>query len=875
MSKTKITVIAFALCAVIIVAAVIAAVSGKRKPPEAPQPQVQEVTGFDADNSTNISSWEQVPIVSKAQIEMGFTGGEGGQWPLCLTGDNNDGNLMFFGTNVGGLYRSVDGGKSWHKSMKDMLSHGVCDVAIDPNNENRVVCFGTNASKPSYTTGIYISSDMGESWDFKRHFPIGGDKKTIESLAFDPTSFSPGIGGSAVLYLSLVEKTDVLNPTLLTEADRGLYKSADGGLSWSRINADLGDGIVKVTDGGELLVGNYAGLFASSDGGSTFKRILQDNVSGLDVAGGTAFVLTDVKDGENSAVKVWKYENGEVIQISALTPDNVDLVNLNWQNFISLENDTRHAYHFLPSVHRLFSLKVSPADTRNMVANYCSDASYSYNTMYSVDGGLSWHASVREEERKDLKVEDYGFLPHNVHAANFYWSPTENKVWNFESDYVCSSTDFGKTFYWDANGVNALCIGGIFGMNIYDSDIIYTGAQDYNGAVTFDGGKSWEYVDASGASWGGHVYGGYAASREVLYGAQSDGWYNDRYLAISYDGGKTVISHLGDPAYKLSGGDKGRLNGQAGFVSYQSAKNRNVLFCGDLRSADMGKTWSRMKGVTGVFGHDRESGDLYGVDDGAHTVVFSTDDGKTWQTLASASDMNKWWSDMYISDIAVDGKNKLVYVAAGWSSLYKIDIKTGAVTDLTAHIPGAMQKEGMPSPDDINKYSSFSARRIRSVAVDPNHPEIVYAGGSAYGYQSDSGLYRSCDGGETFYVINSNTSTSVVRYGAQGGFEPTCIRVSKSGDLWVAGNCLGFSKLNAPYETEKTRSAPTRKVTLNGADISGFSVHYGRAAVLPTPEKSGYEFAGWYTDPDFTTRYSGEPITEDTAFYAKWREISA
>ncbi len=879
MKGNKIGAIALSLCAILTSTVITSCALGSEPPP---QYKLMEVEGFDADNSTNISTWEQVPLVSEEILNSGNKGGEGGQWPLCLTGDCNDGSLMFYGTNVGGLYRSCDGGKSWHKSMKDLLSHGVCDVEIDPNNESRVVCFGMNGKDPSYTTGVYTSTDTGESWDFRQHFPIAGDKETAESMAFDPSSYSAEAGGSTVLYLSLVDKNDVISESLLTDETRGLYKSEDCGKSWTRINAHLGDGTVKVASSGRVYVGKYDGLYISDDGGASFTSIISENVTGLDVLGDTAYILTDTKDGENSSVKIWKSDKEGVSLLSSLTEANVELANLEWQKFyVAAGNDKEYYYHFSPSVHKVYSLKVSPADYSRMIMAYCTSAVgaqrevFTFNALYSSDGGKSWHSSVRDNERENFNITDYNFLPYNTRKMDFYWSPSDkNKVWDFENDYVSSSTDGGNTFLWDSNGINGLCIGGVFGINIFDSDLIYTGAQDYNGAFSADGGKSWKYVNVSGERQGGHVYGGYAASKDVIFGAHASGWTSDRYLAVSYDGGKTVTTHFGDPAYKISGGDNNRLNGQANFVGYQAFNNPNVLFCGDLRSADMGKTWRRMSGVTGVYAHDNKNGCLYGVDDSAHTVVFSADDGRSWHTLAHASDMNKWWEDMYISDIAVDSKNKVVYATAGWSGLYKIDIKTKGVTNITDNVPLGLQKEGMPSGEDIKKYISYFPRRLTTVAVDPNYPEIVYVGGASYGYQSDSGLFRSCDGGKTFYALTSNSTTSVVKYGEQGGFEPTCIRVTSSGDAWVAGGCLGLSKINAPYETKKTRAAATHKVKLEsccGMNLGGLLVHDNRIAEIKEPQREGYIFEGWYSDDKYTERYPFGPVTQDITLYAKWR----
>lgn len=111
-----------------------------------------------------------------------------------------------------------------------------------------------------------------------------------------------------------------------------------------------------------------------------------------------------------------------------------------------------------------------------------------------------------------------------------------------------------------------------------------------------------------------------------------------------------------------------------------------------------------------------------------------------------------------------------------------------------------LQFEGAPTKAQIG--SNYCERRIRCVAVDPNNPDIIYAGGGSYTYQGDSSLYRSCDGGKTWKVVSINGTNSIVstKNGDYGGVEPTCINVKPdTGELWASGNCTGLSKLTPPY----------------------------------------------------------------------------
>ena len=180
---------------------------------------------------------------------------------------------MFYATDVGGVYRSEDGEQTWNKTLKGLYSKGACTVQIDPNNKNKVILFGINGTSIVYTTGVYLSEDAGNTWNFIQHFPIYGYRNTLECIAFDSSSYDAEKNCSTTIYLSLIEKNDYLT-TRLTESNKGLYRSLDGGYTWTRINSELGDAIVKVDSLGNLYVANYNGLFYSEDKGDNFKKFL-------------------------------------------------------------------------------------------------------------------------------------------------------------------------------------------------------------------------------------------------------------------------------------------------------------------------------------------------------------------------------------------------------------------------------------------------------------------------------------------------------------------------------------------------------------------------------------------------------------------------
>ncbi len=766
--------------------------------------ETSDYTKIDANNSKGTSYWKNIPIVSKELLETKEVtiGGEGCQWPLSMA-TSSDGKYLFYGTDVGGLYRSTDNGKTWDKSMKNYTASGAADIVVDPNNSNRVIVFGVNGS-PQYTTGIYLSEDGGETWQFKQNFMISGYRDVSENMDYDASSYNKSLGYSTTAYVSLIYKKEFSNRTGLEITETisnsytdgksdcnkaGLYKTEDGGNTWNMISNTLYDGIVKVNPiTGTVFVAKEDGLYTSTNKGVNFNKINSEYILGLDI------VKTENK------VKVYFTTDSGVFYSE---DDGQTFIKIQSNNFPTMQS--RHPQN----------IKVSTIDNNNMVMYFGEELmkNGSYNikgdVYYTSDGGKNWNKSTYNAK--------YNFMRNNLQTMervpNFVWSVTDkNRVWDFQNDWISSSYNGGKEFRWDANGLNAMLVGGKWHFNLYNSDIIYLSSQDYNGVVTLDGGKTWKYIDLSAKSttsdkWNSaFIYGGYAADEQTYFGGVSSNWTSEKYLTITHDGGKTHTSYLGNENYALTSGKDNRLLQQRNYSSYQSLKDKKILFCANLRSTDNGYTWTKMEdengetAVTGVYTHDSKTGRLFGINDFTGWVMYSDDNGETWQKYNKES-LNKWQSSPYLETLCYDSKNDKLYVAWGWTQLSVITDDGNTVTNITESIPKMLQFNGAPTKAQIG--SNYCERRIRCVAVDSNNPDIIYAGGGSYTYQGDSSLYRSCDGGKTWNVVSINGTNSIVstKNGDYGGVEPTCINVkTDTGELWASGNCTGLSKLTPPYK---------------------------------------------------------------------------
>ena len=711
--------------------------------------KLQKECPYDKNNVTNITLWSAVPMVSKELLQKQgvTTGGEGCQWPIGMA-ISKDGKLLLYGTDVGGVYRSEDGGQNWKQSNAGLQSRGVGAFSIDPKNPSYVVAVGINSS-PFNTNGLYISEDEGKSWKFTKMMLVKGHRDVREAIAYDESSYNQENNRCMVAYWSTAYETE---DNYLEENEKGLYKTTDGGYTWNLVNNYLSDGTIKINPyTGDVYVSRKDGIYYSSDKGESFEKIIDAFVTGFD--------LTSQKDQK---INVY-YCNNEGTYISK-----------DGRNFDKIQSSSY-------PTNGPMNIKVSPINSNKMLL-IDRQGTYQNYPYYSIDGGKTWKNSTLSDE--------LSFMPYNNRMSIPMWSTVdENKVWiHTQGDYASSSTDSGKTFKWDSNGITGILSGGNVHYNIYNPDIIYFGSQDYDGCVTTDGGKTWKYISMSGYRWGGFCYGGYAVDENTYFVGVSDAWHNPRKLKITFDGGKTIV----DTGMYFT-----KENINAGIESsYQSPTNPKVLFACDLRSEDGGHTWAKMNGCINVYTHNpKGQKELYGMDETGKYVVTSYDDGKTWEKVNKTEFIpNPKYGSAHILDVAYDWKNEVAYVACEGGYLYKTSTKNGSVECVLNRYVDEYKRA------PVNLKGGYS---ISKVAIDPIDPNIIYCGGAGNTFLNDCALYRSVDGGKSFQVITSNTTNSIVKQGRQGGFETNSLEVNpKTGELLFAGGCFGISKLSPPYKLD-------------------------------------------------------------------------
>jgi uncharacterized repeat protein (TIGR02543 family) len=830
---------------------------------------------FNQVTATNSSvTFESVSLDSEIMQKYGVCG-EGCQVPITIA-SSKDGSLMLYGTDVASTYKSTDHGKTWTMANKGLHSVGNQMFAIDPVNYNHVV----NLSYGGY---INLSFDGAETWETqsnvytvindsgvevsKSTFNFNGHRYYWEGLAIDPTSYSEQLNYCTDIYLSLLNDRDTYSRTNANKAtgqygvsDRtiGLYKSFDGGKTFAKISTDetdaqLSDGILKITDGGAIFIGNQYGLFEVDNGGNIVNSYLTDSykegykadgtllyvkensgITGLDVVGDTIYAQT--WEG------IYTIVGGVVTKIT----DDATYKTTSWGQFLT----------------------VSQTNPQHMIYQYRQDVNNAYlnDTAVSFDGGKTWTTATCNN------LATFTGSSWISREKVFIIDPSnDNRVITFGEDTLVFSDDGGKTFL-GCSGISNICVGGRFSVNYYDPDLMMFAAQDYTGAISYDGGKTWRKLsikDKNGNSlYGIHLYCGFASDKNTMWGWNSQAWKSGYYLVVSHDGGYTW-EDTGILGVSPNGS-------QAGLNPFQSYNNPNTLFAGSYISHDNGYTWNQMVGCTTVYTANYSGEhELYGANEEGNLVV-SYDDGDTWTKLTDGylctpKDINSSSINIkseYIIDLAYDFEGGYIYIldnvnyitksgsSVSYNFLYKMNLSDKSYKTL--------------SPlRDTSGYTTFS-----SIAIDPNSTNVLYVSGGGSYFLSATGIQRSIDGGETWqnltYSNNQNFPTVATN---AGGYEAGCVRVvPTTGEVIIACGCYGIEKFNPPYDSAKLSNiTPTHTIkyvydgeVVNTATIRNNNVHNY------VYTKSGLSFVSWYKDEALTQEFAnGEKVYASMVLYAK------
>jgi len=146
------------------------------------------------------------------------------------TGENNGGRHISFGD---GVYKSLDGGKTW-KNMGLEKSEHISDIIIHPTNADIV---WVAVQGPLWTgggqRGLYKTTNGGETWDLV--LKTADEWTGVTSLAIDPRNPDK-------LYAATWSRQRTIGAYVGTGPGAGIHTSDDGGATWTKLKTGLPKG---------------------------------------------------------------------------------------------------------------------------------------------------------------------------------------------------------------------------------------------------------------------------------------------------------------------------------------------------------------------------------------------------------------------------------------------------------------------------------------------------------------------------------------------------------------------------------------------------------------------------------------------------------
>ena len=712
--------------------------------------------------------------------------------------------LLYVGAATGGVWKSTDSGTTFKPVFDKQPVQAIGAIAIDPSNPS-TIWVGTGEpwtrNSVSIGDGIYKSIDGGDTWT---HMGLPNSERVAKIIV------DPHAGNTAYACVAGKLWSD--------SADRGLYKTTDGGKSWSLVlkGANLSTGCSSISMDPKDPNVIFAGLWDFRRKGWTFRS------GGESPSAKSASGLYRSADGGNS-----------------------------WAEITDAANKG-----FAQKPFGRIAVTVAPSDPKVVYAFVESTDSALYR---SDDGGRTW----------DKRDKSQMMVWRPFYFANLIVDPT-NPDHLFKPDLtLIQSNDGGKSFAATGGGTH----GDFHDVWIDPTDTKHVIAGDDGGLwQSYDGGNKWwkqnnlpisqfyhVSVDDTDPF---HVYGGLQDNAcWVGDSAYPGGIGNAQWENMCGGDGFWMFSDPADPDYlyaETQGGDVIRVNRhthESRVVKPQADYNeklrwnwnaplalspneKGTIYIGAqfvFRSRNHGQSWDRISpDLTSndpVKQKQEESGGVT-VDNSAaetYTTIYSisespkqagliwvgTDDGNVQLTR----DDGKNWSNVTRN---VKGVPEHSWVS--WVQASPFDAGT-AYAAFDRHTFGDMAPYIYATHDYGQSWSALVTPKdtrgllgyVHVIKEDPVKAGLLYAG-------TEFGLWISIDGGRDWAQFKAADFPAVsVRDVAIQDRDASLVLATHGRGIWIVDDITPLRVLDAKMLDSEAAFLPTRPIQQRIDAFGGWS----------------------------------------------------
>lgn len=539
-----------------------------------------------------------------------------------------------------GLYKTIDGGKTWKQNLFINDETGIIDLVVDDKNPNIMFAAAwdkmrapSNFRGNGINSGIYKSNDRGNTWrklDDKNGFPNNEGIGRIGLALYDENTIYAVIDNQNLQPNSKNKKQENANTALFETEIIGaeIYLSENGGENWKKTNTDFikdfyysygyyfGDITVSKTNKNTIYVSGVP-LLLSNNGGITFESISKENVhADHHVIWINPNNPNHLINGNDGGINI-SYDNGnhwikcnnqQVGQFYSVNVDNKENYNVygglqdngvwvgpnNYKHNYKWHQEGKYPYEFLMGGD---GMQVQ-IDANNSDLIYTG---FQFGNYYKID-------------RKNNKSEF--ITPKSINKDNplrfnwqtpIYLSPHNNEIIYLGSHLLHRSMNQGESWEIISNDLtNGKTEGNIpFGTittiseSKYQFGLIAIGTDDGNIQLTQDSGITWNKINSQLPQnlWISRII--FSSFKKERIYVTLNGYRNDNFQSYVY-----VTNDLGKTWELISKGIKQSVN-----VIIEDTNYENILYVGTDNglyiSLDSGMNWEGYKnGIPNVAVHD-------------------------------------------------------------------------------------------------------------------------------------------------------------------------------------------------------------------------------------------------------------------------------